>query len=485
MYSKKMVALLLASIMVLGTNVENNISQNQGNQSEHNSKNSFYMKSDEIADEVNTDIQEEDYLEIDNELLTEALVEEEQDEDEEYIENLDEMYGEPINEEKGLTTAKIQLASHYNVEIKDFKNIEDVHIENKMLLYDANEVNTYIGYNYRIGDECGYITIAAHTRATLIKEVKEGCQLPSGYEKVYYLSEGEFYFKDNQGYRLLNYDKISDEELEILKKERIKVYYFFTREILANIELDTISMLNNSIYLQEEIGNVTDDALSKSKKYKGQDGTGYGGITDPEKYLKDRYGGTISKSSTKSLWMASFICSKFETEGNCTLVAITRILDYYRKEGYNKIPLIQQDIYDDVLKVAKKYGFTESKGTMPTKINNIIDKVLDNYGYPKSYSKGIYVWNFKENVKKEIDKDRPVIMNIARGYYGGHTVTVCGYGIYKSKHKMLIGSYKKTHNLIQVYDGWECTKRYIDYEAFAFDLISSGFGSFNTVIMKK
>ena len=135
--------------------------------------------------------------------------------------------------------------------------------------------------------------------------------------------------------------------------------------------------------------------------------------------------------------------------------------------------------------MAKKYGYTEKGGTWPTKINNIIDDVLEDYGYSKSYSKGIYVWTFSGQVKKEIDNKRPVVMNIVRGYYGNHSVTVCGYSIYKSKHKLLIGSYTKTHNMICTYDGWKSTRRYIDYEAFAYDLISSGFGSFNTVIMKK
>ncbi len=58
--------------------------------------------------------------------------------------------------------------------------------------------------------------------------------------------------------------------------------------------------------------------------------------------------------------------------------------------------------------------------------NIIEEKVLADYGYSKSYSKGIYLWSFD--------------------------------GQFKSN---------------------------IDYEAFAYDLVSSGFGSFNTVIMKK
>lgn len=225
--------------------------------------------------------------------------------------------------------------------------------------------------------------------------------------------------------------------------------------------------------------------MAMQKKYEGQDAEGYGGISDPAKYLVDRYGGTVTLTSSKKLSMSSFICGDFEEKNNCTLVAITRILKYYNKKGYTKIPSGYKKIYSDVLKIAKGYGYSEESGTFPTKINNIIDDVLEDYDYPKSYSKAYYVWTFKSEVKNEIDNNRPVVMNILRGYYGNHSVTVCGYRIYKTKHKLPIGSYTRTHHLICVYDGWKRESRYIDYEAFAFDLISSGFGSFNTVIMKK
>lgn len=64
-------------------------------------------------------------------------------------------------------------------------------------------------------------------------------------------------------------------------------------------------------------------------------------------------------------------------------------------------------------------------------------------------------------------------MNIARGYYGNHSVTVVGYCIYKK------GS--KEYPMVRVSDGWQGSYRYIDYNDFAHNLISSGFGSFNTV----
>jgi len=67
-------------------------------------------------------------------------------------------------------------------------------------------------------------------------------------------------------------------------------------------------------------------------------------------------------------------------------------------------------------------------------------------------------------------------MNVLRGYYGNHSITVVGYKIYKKG----LDSYP----MIKVSDGWEGSYRYIDYDAFAYDLVTSGFGSFNTIEVK-
>lgn len=478
---RKIVAMMLVLSMVCGICIFYNTKGNKYELTNH----SLYMGSEENEFSAQVDeLDEEEYFVIDDEVLENALVEYSKDINKvSYIDSLDEMYGNPINDDKFSDIAKIQIASYLGNEITDFSNVDSVTLDSKILLYDANDFNTYVGYNYTSSDNIsGYITIATHTKAPLIKEINEGISLPVDSDRVYYLSEGEFYMKDGKEYKTLEDIVISQEDFEKLKEERIDNYYSFTTDLLASIELDTITMVNNITYLVNGVDNVEDLALGKT--YDGQDGSGYGGITNPSKYLKDRYGGTISQSSSKSLSMQTFICNDFNEDNNCTLVAITRILYYYYNQGYKKLPSDYNTIYKKVLKVAKEYGYTEKKGTWPTKINNIIDDVLDDYGYTKSYSKGIYVWTFSGQVKKEIDNNRPVVMNIVRGYYGNHSISVSGYGIYKSKHKLLFGSYSKTHNMICVYDGWSRSKRYIDYEAFAYDLVSSGFGSFNTIIMK-
>lgn len=103
--------------------------------------------------------------------------------------------------------------------------------------------------------------------------------------------------------------------------------------------------------------------------------------------------------------MNSFTMNKLENineEGvnNCTLTAITRVLYYYNQKGYKKIDSNYHNIYAKVRKVAVKYGYRPSKGIGFTKINNIVEDVLHNYGYKKGKCKGIYIWTFDKQVKK-------------------------------------------------------------------------------------
>ncbi len=319
----------------------------------------------------------------------------------------------------------------------------------------------------------------------MIKENVEGQYIPNKCETMFYFSKGEFYYYDNNKVCLLNNRIITNEEFENYSNIRKKGYFNLTYDILEGIKLNNIAQINNLIYLnQYDLCNQT----CGNETYEGQDSGayGYGGIIDCKEYLEDRYGGNASLSSAKSLTMQNFKMSNLESNANnCTLVAITRILRYYYDKGYRKIDSSRYDIYKQVKSVAAKYGYTAEDGVGFTKINNIVDDVLDYYGYGDSICKGIYAWDFDTEVKDEINAGRPVVMNIARGYYGNHTITVCGYKIYSLTKNALIGTSTKKYNMIEVYDGWESSKRYIDYNAFAYDLLTSGFGSFNKIIMVK
>ncbi len=393
-----------------------------------------------------------------------------------YISDIEEIYGDSI---LSLTDLKYEDIVKKIISIQFNADSEQIVLGKPINLLDANNEITYIGFNFNIDESNGYITIATHSREALIKEIVENECLPEEFGDLYYLSSGEFYY-ENGGYYTLDGTFIDETKFQNFLEDRKAQYYNLTLNILADIETETIAQLNNIIY----IDNYDFESELLQKQYKGQSGSGYGGIDDCSKYLKDRYGGTITKVSSKTLSMANFLQADFGDSNNCSLAAITRVLYYYSKNGYTKIDSSYNKIYAKVKKYGKKHGYTTKKGTSPTKINNIVNDVLKDYGYKKSKCKGIYVWTFKKQVKKEVDNKRPVIMNIARGYYGNHTVTVCGYAVYKRTKKTLGIKTTKTYNMIQVYDSWSNSKKYIDYNAFAFDFTTSGFGSFNTVKME-
>ena len=160
------------------------------------------------------------------------------------------------------------------------------------------------------------------------------------------------------------------------------------------------------------------------------------------------------------------------TTRNCSVVAVTRVMDYYRRTRQIKsIPEDIKETYKVVEEVAEAYGYNDKIGTIPLFISGITRESFKQYGV-KARCKGVYIWSFEKQVVNEIQAGRPVIMNIARGYYKDHTIVVSGYSIWR------VGD--KNYPMLRVIDGWKSGYHYIDYEAFARDISQSIFGSFNT-----
>jgi hypothetical protein len=335
-------------------------------------------------------------------------------------------------------------------------------------------VHVFTAFNYTVktSGATGYAVVAAHTRAPLMKETKPDTTLPTGNARVYYLGPGEFYFTTSEGFMTLEGTRIPDGEFDGFKAERHANLYRFTREALAAIELDTVTTLNTMTWLT----NLDVDDLTLEAHYAGTDkgAYGYGGIKDPSSYVKDRYGKAVTTWSRVTLGMQNFKMSVFGSNqgGNCVLVAITRILKYYRDQGYTKIDSDIQKIYKKVLARAKKHNWNKDVGTVPTVIDDFMRGVLADYGYKKSPADNDYIWSFHSEIKNEVKAGRPLLMNIGGGYYSSHTVTIAGHGTYTSKWKSGSNSYSQAHNMIAIYDGWEAGMRYIDYEAFTYDLFS-------------
>ena len=204
----------------------------------------------------------------------------------------------------------------------------------------------------------------------------------------------------------------------------------------------------------------------------------YGGIKNISKYLMEQYGekGVLVKRG-RSLFMNQM--SMEEISGrrtrNCSVVAVTRVMDYYRQTlGLESIPSDIHVLYSQVEDIAEAYGYSDKRGTVPFFIAGITREAFKEYGI-KARCRGIYVWNFEKHVVKEISAGRPVIMNIARGFYKDHTVVVCGYSIWR------VGD--KFYPMLRVIDGWKKGIHFIDYESFAKDISQSIFGSFNTTVI--
>ena len=204
----------------------------------------------------------------------------------------------------------------------------------------------------------------------------------------------------------------------------------------------------------------------------------YGGITNVSKYLLEQYGekGVLVKRG-RSILMNQMSMEQISgrVTRNCSVVAVARVIDYYRQQM--KLPGIPEDIrvlYKQVEEVAEAYGYTDKGGTMPFFIAGITRETFKQYGI-KARCRGVYIWSFEKHVVREISAGRPVIMNIARGFYKDHTIVVAGYSIWKVGDKL--------YPMLRVIDGWRSGIHYIDYEAFSKDISQSIFGSFNTTII--
>ena len=205
----------------------------------------------------------------------------------------------------------------------------------------------------------------------------------------------------------------------------------------------------------------------------------YGGFTNISKYLEEQYGqrGTLVRSG-RAISMNSQSMEQISGRRtrNCSVVAITRIIDYYRKKyGLADISDDIRATYKVVEDIAESYGYTDKIGTIPFFISGIAREAFENYGI-KAKCKGVYIWTFEKQIVREISAGRPVIMNIARGFYKDHTIVVTGYSVWRVGNKL--------YPILRVIDGWRSGYHYLDYEAFARDFSQSIFGSFNTIELK-
>ena len=214
------------------------------------------------------------------------------------------------------------------------------------------------------------------------------------------------------------------------------------------------------------------DYINQSKK-------SYGGFVNIKKYLFERYHSIPQLSDKgKALVIERSTMEKISGRktNNCSLVSVARVINYYgQKRGLTQITDDIYKIYGVIEKISKNYGYNDIKGTFPTKINDIMRDGFAAYGY-KSKCKGVYTWDIN-TVKNEINKERPLLMSLLRGFYRDHTITVSGYSIWRAGEEY--------YPILRVVDGWQPGYHYIDFRAFEEDLRNAGIGSFNTCEVNK
>ena len=206
-----------------------------------------------------------------------------------------------------------------------------------------------------------------------------------------------------------------------------------------------------------------------------QEESGYGKIVVPELYMYSTYGsGKLKDSNNISNVTGVNINNKTQSQyengnniNNCTLTSITKILEYYQKLGNMGIPLNDQDIYDEVKNIAKdKYGYSDEKGvpeSVAIKLQNgsiLTDSWKGLAGYYHGKGNDLFTVNANLTIKNQVDKGNPFMLNIVSGTYVSHTITGVGYQDYT------ISNSNKNIMLIEVYDNYSNTARYIDFNRF-------------------
>ena len=185
------------------------------------------------------------------------------------------------------------------------------------------------------------------------------------------------------------------------------------------------------------------------------------GIGDCEAYLREHYGSEPALVREKILPLdadTNLQMSGRRGAENCSVAAVARVTEFWCNRQEIKFPHYLADTYQvaEIL-AATKYNYSAKKGLGQLKIKPLLHEVAHRYGINLDCSLH-FLWNYKKHIEGEIDAEKPVILNIALGYYRNHSVTVAGYRVYDCGGR--------TVTMLCVIDGWNEGPRYIDLREF-------------------
>jgi len=191
------------------------------------------------------------------------------------------------------------------------------------------------------------------------------------------------------------------------------------------------------------------------------DNTKGGVIYNPVTYLHNTVGKKTDKYTiTKSkicTGVGNRTCTDLGGHSNCTLTALYNAMVYFRSKGYSKIPSKQSTLYSVIKTQATKlgYNYKKSEGLSVTKNDNLVENTWkEGFGYSTGDGSNNYLW-VSSTATNLIDKGKPFLFSLASGAYYDHTVTVCGYKIYKNERT------KNTYTFLVLNNGWTHSYTYL------------------------
>ncbi len=225
------------------------------------------------------------------------------------------------------------------------------------------------------------------------------------------------------------------------------------------------------------------------KRFPGMDDNafGYGGIIDCDAYLTARLGPGVRLLSETALPLSyedNCVLSGKPPAENCSVAAAARVFLYWERQRFLKEtedaalgrspapPAPPLEVYERAERIAaEKYHYTIKKGVDFWNIDNLVTDLFAAYG-SSVRCRAVYLWSFQRDIASEIRAGRPVILNLATGFYGDHTVTVGGYRLYEKSGRIF--------PMLCVADGWRSGRRYLHLDALKREFGLFGIASVNT-----
>lgn len=188
-------------------------------------------------------------------------------------------------------------------------------------------------------------------------------------------------------------------------------------------------------------------------------------IDNPIFYLEKQYGEDLSfiKIRDKRMDIGNLQQNQYETYsgvgelsgravGNCTLSSMCNTFDYFRKNGYDRIPEDPLERYQQIRNAVSFY-MRAPLGGIEFYCNALLtERVWKAFGYPGIHSRIIFFSSLSKAIQLA-SQGKPFLLSILSGRYHHHTVAVCGYAVFQNEGQ--------EYRFLRIQDNWSNTSRYL------------------------